>query len=125
MLPSLLSANPLLAPFVTDPAQLMMTATMTAFEQLLGRGVLGTPVTVGETTVIPVTITTFGVGTGGGSLFGEPVGGGGGGGVIPVALIISTPDGTRVELLPKETTAAALEKLTDMAKEMGGRREPG
>ncbi|MBP7337524.1 spore germination protein GerW family protein [Niveispirillum sp.] len=122
MLPAILSANPLFAPFVTDPAQLMMTATMTAFEQLLGKGVLGTPVTVGDTTIIPVTITTFGVGTGGGSLYGEPVGGGGGGGVIPVALIIISPDGTRVEQLPKETTAAALEKLTSMAKEMGGRR---
>ncbi|MFV3129975.1 GerW family sporulation protein [Niveispirillum sp. KHB5.9] len=123
MLPAVLSANPLFAPFFADPAQLMMTATMTAFEELLGKGVLGAPVTVGDVTIIPVTITTFGVGSGGGSLFGEPVGGGGGGGIIPVALIIITPEGARIEQLPRETTAAALEKLTDMAKEMGGRRQ--
>ena len=126
MLPAPLNANIWLKSLTDDPTQSLMTATMAAFEQVLGKGVLGTPVTVGDVTIIPVTITTFGVGAGGGSLFGEPVGGGGGGGIVPVALILITPDGVRVETLPTEATATAMDKLTDMATDLaahrGGRR---
>lgn len=122
MLPALLSANPWLNSLTGDPAVTMMNATMAAFEDLLSKGVLGAPVTVGDVTIVPVTITTFGVGAGGGSLLGEPVGGGGGGGIVPVALLIITPDGVRVDHLPADATKEAVAKLTDMAKDISARR---
>jgi uncharacterized spore protein YtfJ len=60
-------------PFMIDPAQSFLIATMEEFEKILGKGVLGAPLTIGDTTVVPVYVTTFGVGVGGGSVFGEAV----------------------------------------------------
>jgi len=106
-------------PFQTDPAESLMTATMKEFEKLLGKGVLGTPVSIGEHTLAPVMITTFGVGTGGSSIYGETSGGGGGGGVIPLAIIIVGPNGVQIQELDREATCAASSHVASLARELG------
>jgi sporulation protein YtfJ len=64
--------------------------------------VVGEAVTVGETTIIPVTKVSFGFGSGGGEgkKDGKEEGFGGGGGagakIEPVAFIVVSPEGTRI-----------------------------
>lgn len=64
--------------------------------------VVGEAVTVGETTIIPVTKVSFGFGSGGGEgkKDGSEEGFGGGGGagakIEPVAFIVVSPEGTRM-----------------------------
>ena len=64
--------------------------------------VVGETLTVGETTIIPVTKVSFGFGSGGGQgkKMGEEEGFGGGGGagakIEPVAFIVVSPEGTRL-----------------------------
>ena len=60
-------------PFMADPVRSFMVATLEEFEKILGKGVPGDPITIGDTTVIPIFVTTFGVGAGGGSAFVESV----------------------------------------------------
>lgn len=101
----------LMNPFLTDPAQTLMVTTSEEFEKILDKGAVGQPITVGPYTVVPLLITTFGIGVGGGSLLGESVGGGGGGGVIPCAVLIFGPDGVELKTLSPEATGKASDSV--------------
>jgi uncharacterized spore protein YtfJ len=84
----------------------LLKTTLAEIERLLTtRTVVGEPITVDGSTVIPLVAVGFGFGAGGGSgkdgkaAPGEAFGGGsgGGGGIKPVALVIASKDGVRVE----------------------------
>lgn len=107
--------------FVHDPAVDLMKTTTEEFEKILSKGAVGEPITVGAYTIIPLMITTFGVGTGGGSCIGESVGGGGGGGVIPCAVLIVGPDGVELKTLPHEATDPAHRSIETMVAEATSR----
>ena len=88
----------------------LLKATLAEVERLLNsRTVVGDPISVEGHTVIPLVAVGFGFGAGGGSgkeqkrVSGEALGAGsgGGGGVKPVAIIIASKDGVRVEAIRK------------------------
>ena len=80
--------------------------------------VVGEPIEIGDTTLIPLVSIGFGFGVGGGegkdASKGNGHGGGtgGGGGVKPVALIVIDGEGVRVEPI-KSGTASVLEKVAE------------
>ena len=80
--------------------------------------VVGEPIVIEGTTVIPLISVGFGFGVGGGKGSdpekgnGEGGGTGGGGGVKPVAVVVINADGVRVEPI-KSSTASVLEKVAD------------
>jgi uncharacterized spore protein YtfJ len=82
--------------------------------------VVGAPITVEGHTLIPMVSVGFGFGVGAGEGTdpkkgpGSGGGTGGGGGVKPVAIIIVSKDGVRVEAL-KGGAASLLEKVADVA----------
>ncbi|HET6921647.1 MAG TPA: spore germination protein GerW family protein [Anaeromyxobacteraceae bacterium] len=82
--------------------------------------VVGDPITVEGNTLIPIVSVGFGFGIGAGEGTdpkkgaGSGGGTGGGGGVKPVAVIIVSKDGVRVESL-KSTAASLVEKVADVA----------
>ena len=88
----------------------LLKTTLGEIERLLTtRTVVGEPMNVGKSTVIPLVSIGFGFGAGGGSgkehkaISGEGsgAGSGGGGGVKPVAVIIADDAGVRVEPIRK------------------------
>ena len=92
---------------------------VTEIERMLNtKTVVGEPITAGDATLIPLVNVGFGFGVGGGKGSepnkgsGEGGGTGGGGGVKPVAVVIITADGVRVEQL-KSSTASVLEKVAE------------
>jgi uncharacterized spore protein YtfJ len=105
-------------PFMADPVQTLLTATLQEFEKILGKGVMGEPMTVGDTTLVPVYVTTFGVGAGGGSVFGEALGGGGGGGVVPCAIVVISPNGVEIKHLQHEFVTSATNAQSQMASDL-------
>lgn len=107
----------ILNPFVPDPADTLMVTIANEFEKILEKGAVGTPVQVGAYTMVPLLITTFGIGVGGGSLLGEPVGGGGGGGVIPCAVLIFGPDGVELKTLSNDMTTQVSNSVVRLVKE--------
>ncbi len=76
--------------------------------------VVGEAVTVGDTTIIPVTKVSFGFGSGGGEgkKDGSEEGFGGGGGagakIEPVAFIVVSPEGTRMMSISGKSDLGAL-----------------
>jgi len=82
--------------------------------------VVGEPITVDGNTLIPLVSVGFGFGVGGGEgndpKKGAGTGGGtgAGGGVKPVALVIVSKDGVRVEPI-KGAAASLLDKVADVA----------
>ncbi len=96
----------------------LVKTTLGEIEKVLGgRTVVGEPIKVGDTTIIPLLSLGFGfggVGAGTGSTTGDTSGMGGGGGagagVKPVAIILIDKDGARIESI-KGGMATALEKL--------------
>lgn len=102
-------------PFLQNPVESMMVSTMKEFEKIMEAGMTARVTKEGDTTVIAYYITTFGVGVGGGSVFGEAVGGGGGGGTIPCALVVIGPHGTKVYDLYNEGTPEAAKAHADLA----------
>ncbi len=84
---------------------------------------VGDPITVGETTIIPLTSVGFAFGAGGGSGSGKAgegsgTGGatGGGGGVRPVAVLVIDSNGVRVETL--NTATSLVSKVADTITEV-------
>ncbi|MBP2297193.1 GerW family sporulation protein [Azospirillum rugosum] len=112
----------ILNPFVPDPANTLMVTIANEFEQILEKGAVGTPVQVGDYTMVPLLITTFGIGVGGGSMLGEPVGGGGGGGVIPCAVLIFGPNGVELKTLSNDMTTQASDSVVRLVREATARQ---
>jgi uncharacterized spore protein YtfJ len=84
----------------------LLKATLAEIERLLStRTVVGEPINVEGNTIIPLVAVGFGFGAGGGSgkdqkstsMEGMGAGSGAGGGVKPVAVIIVSKDGVRLE----------------------------
>jgi uncharacterized spore protein YtfJ len=102
-----------------QPVENLLKTTLGEIERVLNtKSVVGDPIKIENTTVIPLVSIGFGFGAGGGSgkdpknpqSEGSGEGSGGGGGVKPVAVILVTQDGVRVE--PVRTGAAGVvEKL--------------
>jgi uncharacterized spore protein YtfJ len=87
---------------------------------LTTRTVVGEPIAVEGHTVIPLVSVGFGFGVGGGEGndpkkgAGSGGGTGGGGGIKPVAVIIASKDGVRVEPV-KGVGASLVDKVADVA----------
>ena len=97
----------------------MVKTTISQIEKVLSsKTVVGEPITVGETTLIPLLSMGFGFGAAGGAgkadakqaNEGLKGGAGGAGGMRPIAIIIIDKDGVRIEPI-KSSVAAAIEKL--------------
>jgi uncharacterized spore protein YtfJ len=97
----------------------LVQTTLGQIEKVLGsKTVIGDPIKVGETTIIPLLSVGFGFGGVGGSGAGDSKkgtegtggGGGAGGGIKPIAIIIIDKNGARIESI-KGGMAAALEKI--------------
>ena len=114
----------------------LVTTTLGEIEKVLGsKTVVGEPITIEGTTIIPLISVGFGFGGASGGSGdakdkGEGFGGGAGGGVKPIAIIIIDKDGARIEPI-KGGLAAALEKLGGTVPEImeivadkwGGKKE--
>lgn len=101
--------------------ELLKTA-MGEIERMLNtKTVVGDPIKIEGTTLIPLVSVGFGFGAGGGTgtmksgETGEGVGAGtgGGGGVKPIALVIIDKDGVRMEPI-KGAATSVLEKVADV-----------
>jgi len=99
----------------------MVKTTLSQIERVLSsKTVVGEPITVGETTLIPLLSMGFGFGAAGGAGKGDAKQGneglkggtGGAGGMRPIAIIVIDKDGVRIEPI-KSSVAAAIEKLSD------------
>jgi uncharacterized spore protein YtfJ len=104
----------------------LVTSTLGEIEKVLGsKTVVGEPITVGDSTLIPLISVGFGFGGGAGTVKGESKqkgegtggGGGAGGGVKPIAVIIVDKNGARIEPI-KGGMASALEKIGETVPEM-------
>ena len=89
--------------FALGQSQTPLEQPLTNFDKLVSNlkvsSVLGKPVQVGETTIIPFAKITFGLGGGGAMM---AYGGGMGGKTIPMGILIIEGDNVRVELFPEE-----------------------
>jgi uncharacterized spore protein YtfJ len=102
----------------------LVKTTLGEIEKVLGtKTVIGDPISVGDTTLIPLLSIGFGFGgvggTGDSKRGSEGAGGGGGaaGGVKPIAIIIIDKNGARIESI-KGGMAGALEKLGETVPEV-------
>jgi uncharacterized spore protein YtfJ len=104
----------------------LVTTTLGEIEKVLStKTVVGEPLNIEGTTLIPMISAGFGFGAGGGSgkgeskQKGEGIGGGTGGGacVKPVAVVIVNKDGVRVEPI-LGSLAGAMEKLGETIPKM-------
>ena len=110
--------------------KLLKTAVDDIERLLNSKTVVGDPITVEGATIIPLVSIGFGFGAGGGSnksksKVGDNVAGGtgAGGGVKPVAVIIISEEGVRLQTL-KGSSINLLEKVVDtVGKTVAGRRE--
>lgn len=103
-----------------DDVEKLVKTTLGEMEKVLGsKTVVGEPITIGDSTIIPLLSIGFGFGGGGGAGLGDSKkeggeafggAGGAGGGVKPIAVIIIDKDGARIESI-KGGMAAALEKI--------------
>jgi uncharacterized spore protein YtfJ len=100
----------------------LVKTTLSEIEKVLDtKTVVGEPLTIGETTIVPLISIGFAFGAGGGSgqgetkQKGEGSGGGTGGGawVRPIALVIITAEGVKVEPIIGRF-GGALEKLGEI-----------
>lgn len=92
---------------------------VTEIERMLNtKTVVGDPITLEDTTLIPLVSVGFGFGVGGGEGTepekgaGKGGGTGGGGGVKPVAVLIINDEGVRLEPV-KSGTTSVLEKVAE------------
>jgi uncharacterized spore protein YtfJ len=102
----------------------MVRTTLNQIEKVLSsKTVVGEPITVGDTTLIPLLSMGFGFGAASGGAKGDakqPAGGvkggtggtGGAGGMRPIAIVIIDKEGVRIEPI-KSSVAAAIERLSE------------
>jgi uncharacterized spore protein YtfJ len=109
--------------------QVFSSATAEIERILNSKTVVGEPIKVDGTTLIPLLSIGFGFGLGSGTgndpKRGQGVGGGvgGGGGIKPVAILVVDANGVRMETI-KGGTASALEKVAEgMSRVMSRRAE--
>ncbi len=104
----------------------LVKTTLGEIEKVLStRTVVGEPITIEGTTLIPLISVGFGFGAGGGEgkaeakQKGEGVGGGtvGGAGVKPIAMVIIDKGGVRIEPI-KGGMATAIEKIGETVPQM-------
>jgi uncharacterized spore protein YtfJ len=104
-----------------EDVEKLIKTTLGEIEKVLdAKTVVGEPITIEGTTLIPLLSVGFGFAAGSGSgkpeakEAGETGGGGtgGGAGVKPIAIIVIDKDGTRIEPI-KGGMAAAIEKLSE------------
>lgn len=99
----------------------LLKTSMGEIERLLNtKTVVGEPIAIDGTTIIPLISVGFGFGVGGGGAGpsneageGSGLGTGGGGGVKPTAVIIIDKDGARLESV-KGGAASVMEKVVDV-----------
>ena len=105
-----------------EDVEKLVKTSLGEIEKLLStKSVVGDPVTIEGSTIIPLISIGFGFGAGGGSGKGEKAakgegtggGTGGGGGIKPIAIIVINKDGVKVESI-KGGTASVLEKVGDV-----------
>lgn len=101
--------------------ELLRTAVGEIERILSSKTVVGEPITVGDTTLIPLVSVGFGFGAGGGTgqapsekqnAEGTGAGTGGGGGIKPVAVIVLDSRGARLEPI-KGGASSVLEKVAE------------
>lgn len=104
----------------------LVKTTLGEIEKVLStRTVVGEPITIQGTTLIPLISVGFGFGAGGGEARGEAkqkgegAGGGSGGGawVKPIAMVIVDKDGVRIEAI-KGGLTSAIEKIGETIPQM-------
>ena len=104
-----------------DDIEKLIKTTLGEIEKVLdAKTVVGEPITIEGTTLIPLMSVGFGFAAGGGTGKGETKetaegggsGSGGGGGVKPIAVIVIDKDGVRIEPI-KGGMATAIEKLSE------------
>ncbi|MBM3142743.1 MAG: sporulation protein YtfJ [Chloroflexi bacterium] len=104
-----------------DDVEKLIKTTLGEIEKVLdAKTVVGEPITIEGTTLIPLMSVGFGFAAGGGAGKGETKetaegggsGSGGGGGVKPIAVIVIDKDGVRIEPI-KGGMATAIEKLSE------------
>lgn len=104
-----------------DEVEQLLGKAIAELEKLLdSKTVVGNPISVGETTLIPLVSIGFCFGAGGGSAVppgqkekGSGGGTGGGGGIKPIGVVIIDKQGTRVEAV-KGGSAHIVEKIADI-----------
>ncbi|MBM4447282.1 MAG: sporulation protein YtfJ [Chloroflexi bacterium] len=104
-----------------DDVEKLIKTTLGEIEKVIdAKTVVGEPITIEGTTLIPLMSVGFGFAAGGGSGKGETKetsegggsGSGGGAGVRPIAVIVIDKDGVRIEPI-KGGMATAIEKLSE------------
>jgi len=104
-----------------DDVEKLVKTTLGEIEKVLdSKTVVGEPIVIEGTTLIPLMSVGFGFAAGGGSGKGETKeategggsGSGGGAGVRPIAIIVIDKDGVRIEPI-KGGMATAIEKLSE------------
>ncbi len=101
----------------------MLDVTMEKLRTLVDADtVIGTPMTVGEMTLVPVSKVSFGLATGGSDFPSKSqtpmFGGGGGAGVSITPIAFIAVHGESVRLLPVYSDATAVDKALNMAPEL-------
>ncbi len=107
---------------LNDVEKLLRTTADELEKMLSSKTVMGEPITIGETTIVPLRSAGFWFGTGGGGGKGgektrgegegEAAGTGGAGGVKPVAVLIIDKNGVRIEPM-KGSMAQLAEQLAE------------
>jgi uncharacterized spore protein YtfJ len=111
-----------------DVERLLKTTSEEIEKVLTSKTVVGEPIKIGDTTLIPLISIGFGFGAGGGvgkgggaKEQGEGAGGGGGagGGVKPVAVIVIDKKGVRIEQIKGKLSSMmeSLEKIIEKHEE--------
>ncbi len=100
----------------------IMDVTMDKLRALVDADVItGTPIEVGNITLVPVSRVSFGLATGGSdfpSKGGQLFGGGGGAGVTVVPIAFMVICGENVKMLPVYNEVSSLEKAITLAPEI-------
>lgn len=109
-----------------DDIEKLIKTTLGEVQKVLNsKTVVGEPITINSTTIIPLLSVGFGIGAGGATGIGDDKqagegsgsGSAGGAGAKPIAVIIIDKNGARIEPI-KGGIAAALEKLVETVPEV-------